>query len=107
MDVFLARQVADDAVRAGMRTRDGFDAPGCPRDERHSGATALELADEREPQTRRAAGNGGPDAVEVLRRIDVSVTCHGISPCVLRTSSQEPLKTVNRRDRRDRGEGKR
>ena len=67
-------------------------APGCaratastrsrgPRDERHARAAAQQLADEREPETRRAAGDGGSHAVEACRCIAVKVMCHESTPC--------------------------
>ena len=64
IDVFLPCDVADDAVRAGMRPGDGFDVRGCAGDEGHVSAAAEKLAHEREAQTRRAARDGDSRAVK-------------------------------------------
>ena len=64
MDVVLGRDVADDAVRAGMLGGDAARRVAAARDERDARAAREQLADEREAEARRAAGDGDAQAVE-------------------------------------------
>ena len=58
MDVLFQRDVADDAVGAGVLAGDPFDAIAAAGDERDTRAAAEQLPDQRQSQARGAAGDG-------------------------------------------------
>ena len=60
IDVFLARQVADDAMGPRQFARDTLQTLPATRDKGDFGAAAAELTNQRKAQPRCAAGNGDP-----------------------------------------------
>ena len=92
IDVFLLRDVTHDAVSERTRAGDLVHPLARAGDKRHARAAAHELADQREPESGRAAGNRDADAVEAF--VGIELMCHDPmvgpagAPC-LRSSGQE------------------
>ena len=67
MDLFLDRDVADDAVRPRVFACDALDPFAAAGEEGYLRPAAQQLADERQPQARCAAGDGHPHPGKRLR----------------------------------------
>ena len=69
VDVVFRRDVAHDAVRAGMFAGDLVDPLAVAGDERHARALLVEQMDEGQAESRRAAGDGDAKISERIGRI--------------------------------------
>ena len=87
VDVLLPRDVADDAVGAGMVAGNAVDALAGAGDEGDAGAAAAELAHEREAETGGASGDGDSEMVH-------AVGCSGMSQILDASSFMTPTLQV-------------